>query len=152
MNATEIAICISAHVLIWWVFFTFVNDNSRFQKHRLFTSITNIQEWIIRNTKAGHPPCAFSIVYKNKTFAIGIIKDEVNYHYCTYRIFINGEEAGIYHILHHMFLNSYYFEPLNKRHESEVVSILHAGSKVLKKMNKSAKDKTDSWDEHSYFK
>lgn len=152
MNTIEIGIFISLHVLIWWVFFTFMNDNSRFQKHRLYTSITNVHEWIINNTKEGNPPCAFSIVYKNKTFAIGIIKDEVNYHYHTYRIFINGEEAGVYHVLRHMFLNSYYFETMNRRHESEVISILHAGNKVLRKMNKPEKTKTNGWDEYSYFK
>lgn len=152
MNAIEIAIFISVHVFIWWTFFTFINSDSRFQKHRVFKSIVNIQEWIIHNTEMSHPPCAFNIIYKNKKFAIGIIKDEVNYHYCTYRIFINGEEAGIYHVLHHMFLNSYYFESVNRRYESEVVSILHAGNKVLKSMERSKKEKKDSWDAYSYFK
>lgn len=152
MNAIEIAIFIGVQVLIWWSFFTFVNDNSRFQKHRLYTFIKNIHDWIRSNTKEGQPPCAFDIIYKNKKFAIGIIKDEVNYHYCTYHIFINGEEAGIYHILHHMFLNSYYFETLNKRYKSEVVSILHAGNIVLKCMEKPKKEKKDSWKENSYFK
>lgn len=152
MSAIETAIFICSELLILWVLFTFVNDDSRFQKHRVFKSIMNVHEWIMRNNQGGHPPCAFSIVYKNKTFAIGIIKEEVNHHYCTYRIFINGEEAGIYHILQHMFLNSYYFETMNRRHKSEVVSILHAGNKVLKSMDKPKKEKKDSWNEYSYFK
>lgn len=152
MNTIEIAIFISLHVLIWWFFFTFLSDNSRFQKHRLYKAINNIDDWITNNTKCGHPPCAFNIIYKNKKFAIDIIKDEVNHHYCTYRICINEEDAGIYHVLHHMFLNSYYFETLNKRHESEVVSILHAGNNVLKHSEKPKKEKKNSWSEYSYFK
>lgn len=152
MNAIEIVVFISAQVLIWGSLFTFVTDDSHFQRHRVFTSTKNLYSWIIHNTEASHPPVAFDITYKNKQFAIGIIKNEVNYHYSNYRIFINGEEAGIYHVLRHMFLNSYHFETVNRRHESEVISILHAGNKVLKKMNKQQKINTDSWDQYSYFK
>lgn len=152
MNASEIVIFISAQVLVWWFSLTFINDNSRFQKHRLWKSIYNILVHITANTEVNHPPVEFDITYKNKQFAIGIIEDKINYHYSNYRIFINGEEAGVYHVLHHMFLNSYYFETKNKRHQSEVESILHAGNKVLKKMNKPKKINTDSWDQYSYFK
>lgn len=139
-------------LLVWTFFFTVCADDSKVQKRRLRKSIERILEYINDNTKDGCPPTELNIIYKNKKFAIGIIKNEVNYHYSTYRIFINGDEAGVYHVLHHMFLNSYYFETKNKRHESEVISILHAGNKVMKKMNKPEKIKENGWDEYSYFK
>lgn len=139
-------------VFIWWAFLTFVNDNSRFQKNRLRKSIDNIYSYIMANTKESHPPIEFNIIHKNKKFAIGIIKDEVNYHYYNYRIFINGEEAGVFHILRHTCLNSYHLESVNKRHCDEVTSILHAGNKVLKQMSKNKKEKKDGYTEYSYFK
>lgn len=152
MNSIESVIFISAHVLIWWVFFTFISTNSRFQKHRLWKSIQNILVYVDAHTKKNHSPVEFDIFYKNKKFAIGVIKNEVNYYYSNYSVFINGEAAGIYHVLRHLCLNSYHFETKNGRHESEIISILHAANKVLKKMNKTQKINTDSWNQYSYFK
>lgn len=149
---TDICCMIVPSLFVWVLFFTLVVDDSKLQKYRVRCSIENIYKWIMSETKDGSPPCAFNIIHKNKKFSIGIIKNEVNYHYCTYRIFINGDEAAVYHQLKHLWCSNYYFEEINKRHKDEVVSILHAGNKVLKKMNKPKKVKNNGWDEYSYFK
>ena len=139
-------------LILWTIFFTMCTDDSKLQKYRVRCSIENIHEYIICNTKAGSAPCALNIIYKNKKFEIGIIETVVNYHYRTYRIFINGDEAAVYHQLRHLWACSYYFEEINKRHKDEVISILHAGNKVLKKMSKQKEEKKDGWSEYSYFK
>lgn len=149
---SDFCMFIVPNLLVWTFFFTVCADDSKVQKRRLRKSIERILDYISANTKESSPPTELNIIHKNKKFAIGIIKNEVNYHYSTYRIFINGDEAGVYHRLQHMFVSSYYFEPVNKRHKDEVVSILHAGNKVIKKMQKPKKEKKDGYSEYSYFK
>jgi hypothetical protein len=76
----------------------------------------------------------------------------MNSQYSTYEIFINGNKAAIYHRLEHMWMSSYYFEAVNKRHRDEVESIIYAGVKVINKLNKPVKEKKDGYTEYSYFK
>ena len=137
-------------VLLWVLMLSFVPDDCKFQQNRLRKALENLHKHIKANTE-GATPTQYTVTYKNKKFDIGIIKESFNNHYCTYRIFINGEEAGVYHILSKLFFNSYYFQEINHRYSSEVIAIIHAGNKVLKKTEKKLKVKTNSWNEYSYF-
>ena len=138
--------------VIWQLSMLFLYSDSRFQKRRFRIALDRICEYITNNTKKNHPPVEMNIIYKNKKFAVGIIKEEVNYHYSTYRIFINGDEAACYHQLKHMYSNSYHFEEINKRHRNEVEAIIYAANTVLKQAGKPKKEKKDGYTEYSYFK
>lgn len=137
-------------VFLWVIMLSFIPDDCKFQQNRLRKALVNLHKHITDITD-GATPAQYTVTYKNKKFDIGIIKESFNTHYYTYRIFINGEEAGVYHILSKLFFNSYYFEEVNRRHSSEVISIIHAGNKALKKTEKKLKVKTDGWTEYSYF-
>lgn len=141
-------ICITTWQLMWFFFI----DDGRVQKWRLRNAIDNIRFYIKEHTEEGCIPIAVSVPYRKKEFSIGILKTEVNYRYSFFQIFINGEEVAKYHCLKHTFLNSYLFETLNGRWSGEVVAILHACNKHLKKLDKAAnKDKIPAWKEKSYF-
>jgi hypothetical protein len=100
----------------------------------------------------GTQPAQFDLVYKNKTFKIGTVVEKVNYQYTLYRIFINGEEAGNYHRLQHDFMNSYYYDSVNRRDGCEVRAIIHAASKAIKKLKKMEPEKGPTTLYDSYFK
>jgi hypothetical protein len=149
---TDICLVVVPSAIAWLFFFTFCATDSPVQKRRFRKAVENILEYISNHTKGGCPPTELSLIHKNKKFTIGIIKTDTNSHYSTYRIFINGDEAAVYHRLEHMWASSYYFEAVNKRHRDEVESIIYAGNKVLKSMSKPKKEKKDGYTEYSYFK
>ena len=152
MTFADFCIMMFMNIIVLTFFLTVCSDDSKLQKYRLRCSIENIYNYIISNTKAGQCRCELNIIHKNKKFGIGIIENEVNDHYKTYTIFINGDDAAIYHQLTHFWGCSYYYQAVNKRHKDEVISILHAGNKVIKKLQKSKEEKKDGWSEYSYFK
>jgi hypothetical protein len=152
---TEICLYVLPTVLIWHLFAIFFFDDSKFQKYRFRKALDQIHEYIMNNTQANHPPIEMNIIYKNKKFAIGIIKTEVNNHYATYQIFINGSEAACYHKMKKSDLRSgyyYAYEEINKRHRNEVSAIVYAACSLLKQKDKPKKEKKNGYTEYSYFK
>ena len=143
---------IFVNIVFWHITLLFLSNDSKFQKARFRRAIDKIHEHIMNNTEKSHPPIELNIIYKNKKFAVGIIKDEVGYYYSTYHIFINGEEAGCYHYLHGIGYNAYYFEAINRRHRHEVEAIIYAAANLLKRDAKAKKEKKDGYTEYSYFK
>jgi hypothetical protein len=136
----------------WQLMWFFCYDEGRVQKWRLRNSVENIRMYIRNNIVQGGLPPALTITYRNKTFEIGILEEEVNYYYKYYHIFINGDDAAKFHCLKHCFLNSYHLETLNGRWDHEVIEILHAGNKRLKRLEKEVnKNKVPDWKEKSYF-
>ena len=83
---------------------------------------------------------------------VGIYKKERSNRYTTYELFINGDEAGTFHILGDCCHTRYYFETENNRYRAEVMQIIHAGAKEVKKLTKAVTEKSSSWNEFSYFK
>ena len=152
---TEICLYILPTTLIWHLFGFFVFDESKYQKYRFRKALDQIHEYIMNNTQANHPPIELNIIYKNKKFAVGIIKTEVSNYYSTYQIFINGDEAGRYHKMKKSYLCSgyhYSFEEVNKRHRQEVTAIIYAANRLLKQRDKPKKEKKNGYTEYSYFK
>jgi hypothetical protein len=142
------AIGITTWQLMWFFFI----DDGRVQKWRLRKSVDAIRRYIKNNIIQGGLPTALTITYRNKTFEIGILEEEVNYYYKYYHIFINGDDAAKYHCLKHCCLNSYQLEMLNGRWSHEVTEILHAGRKHLKKLERAAdKNAIPEYKEKSYF-
>jgi hypothetical protein len=141
-------VAIVSSLITWQLMWFFLFDEGRIQKWRLRKAIDNIRDYIEEHGLHTE----FKVNYKNRTFAIGIIEEEVNRIYKFYDIFINGEAVARYHCLQHDFLNSYYFEKTSVRHTKEVIEILHAGNKVLKRQKRHDKQKvTDSYKANSYF-
>ncbi len=132
-----------------------VDEDSKYQKNRFRKSLECIYKHIILQNGAFLDGIKFhevKVIYKNKEFAIGIYKKEHSNRYTTYEIFINGDEAGVFHQLGDCCRSYYYFETMNNRHKNEVMAIIHAGAKEVKKLNKAVTEKKDSWNEYSYFK
>lgn len=148
----EICTLILPVALAWHILFIFFVPDSRCQLNRFRKVLDRLIEELNVQAEDGARYPELNIIYKNKKFSIGIIIKEVNYHYSTYTIFINGEEAGYYHRLKHLWKNSYYFEECNHRHRGEVESIIYACNKVLKQKSKTKKEKLDGYTEYSYFK
>ena len=144
---TEICLMVVPNAIIWCFFFTFCMTDSKYQLYRFRKALDTIGEHLDNSSAM-----ELNIIHKNKKFAISIVKSEINSQYSTYEIFINGNKAAIYHQLKHMWMSSYYFEEVNKRHRDEVESIIYAGAKVIKKLNKPVKEKKDGYTEYSYFK
>lgn len=136
----------------WQLMWFFFIEDGRVRKWRLRKTVENIRRYISSNILEGGRPFALSFNYKNKHFEIGILEENVNYYYKYYHIFINGDDAAKYHCLKHTFLTSYHLEMLNGRWSSEVIELLHAGNKQLKKLEKAAnKGAVPEWKEKSYF-
>ena len=131
--------------------------------------------WAATDAKAGHylsisprlkqKVHKLRIVWENDTPKNALIqldfgnktdKKELNNRYTTYSLFINGDEAGMFHQVGDCCSRQYYFEALNKRCKYEVTEIMHAAAKEIRKQNKeSAKKVTgtlSSSNEYSYFK
>ena len=130
----------------------FIDSDSKYEKWKLRKSLDRIYDRLNKSKQAGIKYPEVSFIYKNRNFSVGIYKKDFNNHYCTYTIYINGAEAGCYHKLEHLFLNSYYFESINRRDRLEVIKIVHACNKVVKKMNKATQEKPMSCADYSYFK
>ena len=144
---TEICLVVVPSAIIWCFFFTLCTTDSKYQLYRFRKALDNIGDHLDRSSEM-----ELNIIHKNKKFAISIVKSDVNSHYSTYEIFINGNKAAIYHQLMHMWMSSYHFEEVNKRHRDEVESIIYAGAKIINKLNKPVKEKKDGYTEYSYFK
>jgi hypothetical protein len=147
----EICLYILPVALIWHLFAIFVYEDSRYQKYRFRKALDRILSELASQVEGGTRHPVLNIIHKNKQFAIGVIHKKVNNQYETYTIFINGEEAGVYHRLQHDCLSSYHLEAKNHRHKDEVLSIIRAGNKMLKKQAKPKKEKKDGYTEYSYF-
>jgi hypothetical protein len=91
------------------------------------------------------------VIYKNREFRVGVHKNDNSYRYGTYEIFINGDLAGTFHQLGDCCETYYYFEKQNHRNISEVMSIVHAGAREVKKLTKATIEKKISSDDYSYF-
>ena len=156
MTAFEIHVLMILPAIIFWHFIgLFVDSNSRYQKKKFRKSLNSVYEYIKKLNEANHDGIKFhevKVIYKNREFYIGIHKKEHNYRYTTYEIFINGDEAGVYHQIGDSCTSQYYFEKQNNRELCEVMEIIHAGAKEVKKPTKAVSEKKNSWNEYSYFK
>ena len=143
-------IVLMVSIFMWHIILLCLADESKVQKYRFRKAL----ERILAHLQTVHPKYApeLDIIHKNRKFAIGIIFKEVNNRYSTYSIFINGEGAAIFHRLEHLGYSSYYLEEANKRHKGEVISIIFAANRDIKRLNKPKKEKTDGYSEYSYFK
>lgn len=144
-------------VLFFHYIFLFVDDGSKFQKNRLRKSIEEIYKHVVMMNETYHDGIKFHefrLIYKNREFFIGIHKKELNNRYTTYSIFINGDDAGVFHQVGDCCTRQYYFEAANKRCKYEVAEIIRAAAKEVRKQNKEACKTTvnSSVDNYSYFK
>lgn len=148
---TDICLIVLSNAILWHVIFFCLTNDSRLQKYRLRKSLDNILRDLAVQAEGGAKHPELDIIHKNRKFVIKVTLKEVNKHYSAYYIFINGEEAAIYHRLKHWCFSSYFLEEVNRRHKHEVISIIHAGNRVLKKLAKPKKVKVGSYNEYSYF-
>ena len=148
----ELCIMFVPGILVWHIFFIFFMSDGRYQKYRVRKSLENIHRYQLDHKGDKTVPPEVSVTFKNRNFKVGVIKTDSNRQYSTYRIFINGEEAGVYHRLEHCVLSSYYFEEQNHRMSHEVVGILHAASKKIKREERTTTEKPMKSDDYSYFK
>ena len=139
----DLCIMFVPSIIVWHLFFEFVYSTGRYQKYRFRKALEKLLL---------SPYDTIDIIHKNKKFAVHIEFKRINAHYGYYEIYINEKLAATYHQLSHACLNSYYFSEENKRHQSEVDSIVYATCKVLKDKEKPKKVKHNGWDEYSYFK
>ena len=147
----ELCIMFVPGILVWHIFFIFFMSDGRYQKYRVRKSLENIYKYQLDHKGDRTVPPEVCVTFKNRNFKVGIVKTDSNRQYSTYRIFINGDEAGIYHRLEHFVLSSYYFEEQNHRLSHEVVAILHAASKKIKREERTTTEKPITSD-YSYFK
>jgi hypothetical protein len=138
--------------LLTHLLLSFLSEDFRIQKYSFRKALDRILSDLKAQAEKGTKHPELSIIHKNREFAIRIALKEVNSHYSTYTIFINGEEAAVYHKLRHCWLCSYFLEEINKRHKMEIISIVRAGARVLRKRDKPKKENTNSYSEYSYFK
>lgn len=137
----------------------FADSNSRYQKKKFKKSLDVIYDQIKLEESAVRDGIRFKtvkVIHKNREFNVGIIKQEHSFRYTTYAIFINGDEAGVYHQVGDCCTKQFYFEKQNNREQYEVMEIVNACAKMIKKeINKRSKEvagKINSWNEYSYFK
>lgn len=152
---TEICLYVLPTALIWHLFAIFFLEDSKYQKYRFRKALDRVYTYIADNAQADSTPIELNIIYKNKKFAIGIIKTEVTSYYSTYQILINGCEAGCYHMMKKSYSFSgynYSYEEINKRHRQEVTAIIYAACSLLKQKDKPKKEKKNGYTEYSYFK
>lgn len=138
----ELCVMFIPSILVWHLFAWFLFSDGRYQKYRFRKALDKLYNV---------PYDVIDIIHKNKKFSVEVKFKKINAHYGYYEIFINEKLAATYHQLSHTCLNSYYFSEENKRHQSEVASIIYATCKVLKDKEKPKKIKAGSWAEHSYF-
>ena len=134
----------------------FVDDSSKHQKKKLCKSIERILANLNLKQQEGEKYPTFDFIYKRRNFKIGVYKQEHNYRYTTYHIYINGDDAGIYHRIGDCCTNEYYFETQNHREKLEVIEIVNAAAKQLKremkKNSRAVSDTLTSCNNYSYFK
>ena len=156
MNAYEfICFCILPAIMFFHYLCLMTPEDSKYQQNRFRKSIERVYEYIVSLNESVHDGVKFhevKVIYKNKEFMIGIHKKDHNNRYTTYALFINGDEAGTFHILGDCCCTRYYFETEHNRYKAEVMQIIHAGAKEVKKLTRPTTEKKNSWNEHSYFK
>lgn len=138
-------------IIVYLLTSFFISNDGKVQRWRQRRACEAFLDWAEYNSEGG--PAEFSVIHKNTPFRVSVVFEEYNHHFYTYDIFINGERAGRYHVLHKCVSNSYYFESINKRNENEVISILLATHKAIKKEeNRSKEPKDANTTNYSYFK
>ena len=133
----------------------FVDEDSKYQLNRFRKAIERIYKYIVYMNEYFHDGIKFhevKVICKNKEFLVGIHKKEHSNRYAIYELFINGDEAGTFHILGDCCTTRYYFETENNRYKAEVMAIVQAGAKEVKKLTRATSEKKASWNEYSYFK
>lgn len=148
----EICMAVLVSGIIYQIALSIFSENSRVQKHRLRKALDRILFDLTSRSEEGPKYPELNIIHKNRKFSISITYRELNNRYGIYTIFINGQEAALYHRFKHDLISSYYLEEANKRHKSEVISIVLAGDKVLRKLDKPVKEKNNGYSEYSYFR
>lgn len=140
-------------VVFQLVYFFYFNEG-RVQKWRLRNSIDRIIDYCSSITKEGGIRAQVHFVYKSKVFDVGIFDKEVNYHYKLFDIYVNGEHDAEYHCLRHGLLNSYQLHTYHNRDANEIIKLIHAAAKSVKKLEKEVTEKRDnaSLYSNSYFK
>ena len=137
------------------VCFLFCSDESKYQKRKLRNRLTTINGYLIMLNETADEGIKFlnmRVICRNREFLVGVFKKDYNYRYATYAIFINGDEAGMLHQIGDCCKSEYYFEKQNNREPYEVMEIIKAGAKEVKKLTKATTEKKASWNEYSYFK
>lgn len=132
-----------------------ISDESKYQKRKLRNRLTLISSHLTTLNETADDGIRFhelKVICRNREFLIGVLKKDHNYRYCTYAIFINGDEAGTLHQIGDCCRSEYYFEKQNNREFFAVMEIIKAGAKEVKKLNRATTEKKDSWNEYSYFK
>ena len=154
MNAfIEWLFIIAVDLVIFQLVYFFCFDSGRVQKWRLYNAVAHVNKYIDDNRAEGDRHCEVSFIYKNKKFNVGVIKESLNNHYEKYLIFINGEDVATYHCLKHDTLNTYYLNKASRRNLDEVIEIIHAANKQVKKLEKETTEKkVPEWKAESYFK
>ena len=140
---------------IFQLIYFFYFDVGRMQKWRLRNAIDNVSRYLenerVENDKLLRGEVSF--YYRNRKFNLGIIEHRENNVYRIYEIFINGEDAAKYHCMQHECLRTYYFEITSGRDASEVIKIIHAANRQVRKIEKEKADhKVPEWKANSYFK
>lgn len=140
-------------VVFQLVYFFYFNEG-KIQKWRLRNSIDRIIEYCDSNTKDGSIRAQVHFVYKGKVFDIGIFDKDINYHYKLFDIYVNGEHDAEYHCLRHSSLNSYKLHTYHNRDANEIIKLIHAAAKKVKKWEKELTEKKDNANlySNSYFK
>lgn len=135
------------------VYFFYFNEG-KVQKWRLRKSIDRIIDYCNSITKDGDIRAQVHFVYKGKVFDVGIFDKDVNYHYKLFDIYVNGEHDAEYHCLRHSSLNSYQLYTYHNRDSNEVIKLIHAAAKSVKKLEKEITEKRNdvSCYTKSYFK
>lgn len=137
----------------WAVMHFFFMSDGGVQRWRLRNALDNIVRYIQNNTADGHPPCEVTFYYKNKKFSVGVLKNDVEHLvYKNYDIYINGDDAGKLHCLQYLFHYNYLFKPVNNRSEDEIIKIIQACNKHIKKLEEEYTEKEiPEWRTRSYF-
>ena len=146
-------ICMSVLVsgIFYQIALSIFSEKSKVQKYRFRKALDRILFDLTAKSEEGAKYPELSIIHKNRKFSIAATYEEINNRYGIYTVFINGQEAALYHRFKHDLLSSYYLEEVNKRHMREVISIVLAGDKVLRKLAKPVKEKRNGYSEYSYF-
>jgi hypothetical protein len=155
----DLCLILLPQILMWHFIWLVVDHNSKHQRGRFKKSLDKIHNYLKEQNETAHDGIWFhelKVIYKNREFRIGVIKKEHNYHYTTYSVFINGDEAGVLHRIGDCCTNQYYFEKQNNREPYEVMEIINATAKKIKKEQDSNARKVNRTlcgsNEYSYFK
>lgn len=153
-NFLELLLILAVNFAIFQLMYFFYFDEGRMQKWRLRNSIDCIIGYCDSITKDGDIRAQVHFVYKGKVFDVGIFDKDLNYCYKLFDIYVNGEHDAEYHCLKHDCLRSYRLCTHNNRSSSEVIKLIHAAAKHVKKLEKEITERKDTTSlySNSYFK